>query len=264
MATAITSVESLNSMKEGERIQVRSRQIGARQWTKDSSGWFIRDGAAVGAEFFVGYINDGRVSIIDDQPVTVGDWYSQGRYDYVLLDRSADGSFFSLTFNDGVFRGEHQYEARSFEGAQFLRQEGMPPRVMGNADSVRRLFEVQQDMLTTRSQLVLQMQEQQRQKPEAAPAAPETERVVVTMTIAGSTLLEGDLVRRLLDLPRNTRIEMGLVNWTYDKQYTHVGAPGVCACGTVDRSKIVVPTGTTTWDVEARCPYGHEGNLDTF
>ena len=187
----ITSAEALEGIPEGDQIMVRSRRLGNQRWTKDSSGGFSRDAAMVGAEFFIGYIAEGRVVKVDDSPARPGDWFSQNHYDYYHLAVNDAGLLVSLSFFDGVYRSDNEYRVEQFDQAatRMVRGEGIPDRVLANAASMRLLVDRLHDQLMSVTNLLTATREQLAKKPEekAEPIEPVIERVQVRFGVDGRT-----------------------------------------------------------------------------
>lgn len=183
--TVVSSVETLTELPEGEQITVRSRQLGNQRWTKDASGAFRRDEALVGVEFFVGYVADGRVVKVDASPAGPGDWLTARRYDYFLIGHTETaGSFEVMTFYDGRWRNDNVYRAEQLDperGANMSRVERAPDRVLQNPESVVRIMERYNDMLTvTRNQL--ETAREKANKPPPPPPEPVRETVVIRVS----------------------------------------------------------------------------------
>jgi hypothetical protein len=153
--TLITDVEALRALADGEQIVVHSAAIGTRRWTKTGADAFKWEDAVVGAQFFIGYVNQQQVEQVHPGPPEPGQWYTNARYDYFIIGVADDGSavpgggephFMTQAFLSGNRRAQPlAYRANQFDNMTAL--DGPPDRVLSRVDSIRWVVAQYQMML---------------------------------------------------------------------------------------------------------------------
>jgi hypothetical protein len=216
----------LAEVPEGEQIQVRSNAQGPQLWTKQG-GLFVRDGVPVPVEFFHGYVAEGLVS--RSAPDTVGNWYSYGQHDYLLL-RPGPPRWRLLVFHRGTYHDDVENTQLWWDrnAPVMARSDSVPSRVVEHPESVALLVRHLVDM--------------------AQPPTPKVESVMVWVTVTGTT------PSRIPSQTRGRGIE-----WRLEYHYMAEVPPATCACDTLDRNRVdtLLPRSLARgeWDAVATCRY---------
>lgn len=261
---SITSMEELTALPEGTEIRIRSRQHGVWRAVKSADGDWLRDNSPVAAHFFVGYVAEGRVDRLDNTPIRPGDWLSNRRYVYFIVDENPEGLLSTLTWYQGEFRGTQTYtqDQISPNRNHNMTRIDQPPAGVANQAGIMAVVNAFMEVSENLRQRLAEVPPPLPQKDEA----PKQERIMVTVHVNGRSLVPEPNARAAAGLPRSATLVEVHADWEYTYRYPVDGAPEACPCqASLDLTKVEagLPPNTAQWNARASCVYGEYNPLTT-